>query len=170
MGMMIISIVASNVKTPAEVIIPRITWPALMFADNRKDRVIGRMEDLNDSTIDRNLAIKVGLFSGSKWAYVSFNLFVIEMVIMVSHEGAPILIVVMRWEVMVTVNGEAPQIFITMIEVNVGVSTIIVPFRNRVFVDLVNMDVIFMIGVSVICRDDGVSQYSCRNRIAGRVP
>lgn len=141
-----------------------------MFADSRKDRVIGRMEELSDSTIDRNLAMKVGLFSGSKWAYVSFNLFVIEMIVRVSHEGAPILRVVMRWEVMVTVNGEAPQIFIIIIDVNVGVNIIMVPFRNRVFVELVNMDVIFMIGVSVTCRDGGVSQYSWRNRVAGRVP
>lgn len=39
-----------------------------MFADSRKDRVIGRMDDLSDSTIDKNLAINLGLFSGSRWA------------------------------------------------------------------------------------------------------
>lgn len=37
-----------------------------MFADSRKDSVMGRIDDLSDSTIDRNLAIKGGLFSGNK--------------------------------------------------------------------------------------------------------
>lgn len=67
-GMIIRSIAASRVNTLAEVIIPRITCPALMLADSRKDKVIGRMKDLSDSTKDKNLAMNVGLFSGSRCA------------------------------------------------------------------------------------------------------
>lgn len=78
----------------------------------------------------------------------------------VIHDDAPILSVVMRWEVMVTVNGEAPQTFMIIIEVNVGVKIIIVPFINFLFVDLVNIDVIFMMGVRIICREGGVIQYN----------
>lgn len=118
------------------------------------------MDDLSDSTIDKNLAINVGLFSGSRWAYVSFSLVVRDTIVSVIHDDVPILSVVMRWEVMVTVNGEAPQTFMVMIEVNVGVKIIIVPFINFLFVDLVSIDVIFMMGVRIICREGGVIQYS----------
>lgn len=53
------------VNEKATLIIPRITCPALILAANRNDRVIGRMIQLNDSTLVRKVAIGVGAFSGS---------------------------------------------------------------------------------------------------------
>ena len=35
--------VVRRIRTMEDISIPRITWPALMFAAKRKDKVMGRM-------------------------------------------------------------------------------------------------------------------------------
>lgn len=87
---------------------------------------------------------------------------VVEVIIRVSHEDLPILRVVIRCDVMVAVNGEAPHIFMIIIEVNVGVKIIMAPLKWRLFVDLISIIVIFIIGILRICREGGVIQYSWR--------
>ena len=77
---------------------------------------MGRIKDLRASTIDRNEAIDIGVFSGRKWAEVDLILFVKEIIIKAIHMGSPILSVVIRWEVKVIVNGEDPHIFIIIIK------------------------------------------------------
>ena len=102
-GIMAYRIIENIRNIAEEVIIPRITCPALMFADSRNDRVMGRMYDLKVSTIERNLAIIFGVFSGSRWAVIILILIVIEININVNHDGSPILRVVRRWEVIVII-------------------------------------------------------------------
>ena len=52
------------VKARIVPIIPTITCPALILADNRKERVRGRMEDLMPSIIDKKGLIGIEVDSG----------------------------------------------------------------------------------------------------------
>ncbi len=45
--------------------IARITCPALMLAESRKAKVIGRIKDLRVSMMERGLISTPGVFSGS---------------------------------------------------------------------------------------------------------
>lgn len=65
-GVISIKMEEDNVNTAAAIIIPKMTWPALILAASRNDRVMGRMMELKVSTKDRNLEISVGVFSGKK--------------------------------------------------------------------------------------------------------
>lgn len=112
----IVEMVAKNVNVQAAVVIPRMTCPALIFAANRKDRVIGRIYELMVSTKDKNLEINEGVFSGKKCAAIDFMPLLNETITMVVHIGAPALNVVIRCEVMVMVYGTAPQPFKMIIE------------------------------------------------------
>lgn len=88
-------------KAAAEIIIPRMTWPALMFAANRNDKVIGRIYELRVSTSDKNHEIGGGVFSGKRWADMGLSPVDVAMVNSVNHRITPILIVTIRWEVRV---------------------------------------------------------------------
>ena len=145
-------------NTKDDVIIPKITCPALILADKRKDKVIGRIYLLSVSTMDKKLAIGLGVFSGSKKAVKIFILVKIEIRINLNHIGNPILKVVSRWEVMVIVKGAAPYKFKIIIDMNVGVKIEDVPFKKKFFVVLVRFEVIDTIGIKIINREGGLVQ------------
>ena len=69
--------------------------------------------------MERNLEMKSGVFSGRKWALISFRLDVIDRRRRANQVGAPHLKVMNRWDVRVVEYGAAPHIFREMIDRNV---------------------------------------------------
>ena len=105
-----IVIVDSKINATVVLIIPKITCPALIFAANRKESVIGRIIDLSTSTTPRKGAIGLGAFSGRKRALLFFVFLRTAVVIKVNHSGRAILRVTSRCEDNVTKKGMAPVI------------------------------------------------------------
>ena len=86
----------------------RTMWPALMFAANRKDKVIGRTIIDEDSIRTRNGFSHVGAPSGSKWAIVAEGDFVALEMININHIGSPKVRVNRRWLEDLNVYGNNP--------------------------------------------------------------
>lgn len=85
-------------KAKPDVANPTITWPALILAANRNERVRGRIKDLKVSTRSKNLAIAEGEFVGSRWAAVDFVLMEMDIITNISQIGILIDSPVNRWD------------------------------------------------------------------------
>lgn len=110
------------------------------------------------------------MFVGRKWACIDFLLFDRFIMIRVSQVGAPILRVVIKWDVRVIVNGAAPHRFRMMIEYNVGFIIDLALFTNILLVDLVREDVILIVVDIIMYLVEGVIQYMWVNIRVGRSP
>jgi hypothetical protein len=107
----------------------RTIWPALMFAANRKDNVIGRTKILVVSIRTRNGFNHLGAPSGRKWAIDALVFFVNLESTIDNHRGKPNLNVKIRWLVNLNVYGTKPDRFIRIIITNRGVTIDLKPFK-----------------------------------------
>lgn len=110
------------------------TCPALMFAANRNDRVIGRTRILVVSISTRNGFNHVGAPSGSRWAINFFGLLKALEITRAAHSGRPNPRVITRWVVILNVYGIKPAIFIMIIIEKIDEIIKVNPFNNLEYV------------------------------------
>lgn len=106
-------------------------WPAVIFAANRNDSVIGRTRILVVSIITRNGFSHSGAPSGRKWAIDFFGEWANDEIIILSHIGSPIDNVRIRCLDEDSEYGTIPIKLIRIIIINRVVTIDDIPFRFR---------------------------------------
>ncbi len=109
----------------------RTIWPAVIFAANRNDRVIGRTKILVVSIITRNGFSHSGAPSGRKCATDFFGEYMNDEIIILSHIGRPIDSVKIRCLDEDNEYGIIPIRLIMIIITNRVVTIDDIPFRLR---------------------------------------
>lgn len=102
--------------------------PAVMFAANRNERVIGWTNTLMVSVSTRNGFSHVGAPSGRKWAIVFFGCFVSLDRIIRSHIGSPIDRVIIKCLVFLREYGVIPSRFDKIITTKIVDTRADIPF------------------------------------------
>lgn len=104
-------------------------WPAVMFAANRNDSVIGRTAILVVSISTRNGLSHSGAPSGKKWAIDFFGEYVNDEMIILSHIGKPIDSVIIKCLDDDSEYGIIPIRLIAIMVMNKAVTIDDIPFK-----------------------------------------
>lgn len=107
----------------------RTICPAVIFAANRKDKVIGRTIILVDSIITRNGLSHSGAPSGRKWAVDFLGEYENEEISILIHKGNPIVSVIIRCLEDDNEYGIIPIKLIVISKINSDVIVIDIPFK-----------------------------------------
>jgi len=89
---------------------PKIMCPAIIFAANRTDKVMGRIDSLINSTQTIKGVINIGVPLGIRCAFSFFGVFIIGYMTDINHTGMAMLKVIDGWEVCVNVYGNSPKV------------------------------------------------------------
>lgn len=107
----------------------RTICPAVIFAANRNDRVIGRTKILVVSIITKNGFSHVGAPSGKKWAIDFFMENEKDEINMLNHKGRPIDRVIIKWLEDDSEYGIMPIRLIEINKINKDDTVIDKPFK-----------------------------------------
>lgn len=108
----------------------RTMWPAVIFAASRNDSVRGRTSTLVDSMRTRNGFSQSGAPSGRKCAVVFLGAYRNLEMIILSHNGNPIVKVMIKWLDSLNVYGNIPIRLITIRVTNSGATIDDSPLRD----------------------------------------
>ena len=108
----------------------KTTWPAVIFAARRNDKVIGRTIILIDSINTKNGFNHNGAPSGNKWAIKVFSLNINLDIIILIHSGNPITNVNNKWEEVENEKDINPSKFTDTKTKNNEIITIEYPFNT----------------------------------------
>jgi len=103
-------------------------WPATMFADNRIERVIGRIMFLVSSIKTMKFIRAFGVPVGTMWAIMFLVLFNQPKIIMAIQKIRAVDIVIIIWDVGVNTNGDKAILFIIITTINNEMKIIVDPF------------------------------------------
>lgn len=124
-------------------------WPAIIFAANRTDKVIGRIMFLIISMITIKGISAAGVPIGTKWARKSVILLIILNIMNLNQKGKANERVIAKCLVDVKVKEKSPRVLLKRISKNRDekIKILIFLFFNRVVNSLFILEIIFLIRI-----------------------